>query len=121
MLDLESIALELRDLNKMAATVPKVAGALLRIAEELEGDLDHEGNPRMPNWSTDTRPAPQIHYRINVSGLKRVPDATFTIDGDCRDVSLESYIDQEQAFRAEVDRLYPLAGVVKEKNGAVES
>ena len=59
-------------------------------------------------WSQDSRPAPQIHFRVNVSGLKRVPDATFAIDGDIRDVDMDEFWKQRDAFQQEVDRRYPL-------------
>ena len=63
---------------------------------------------RRPFWNTDSRPAPQVHFRVNVSGLKRVPDATFTIDGDIRDVDMDDFFAQRDRFQAEVDERYPL-------------
>ena len=61
-----------------------------------------------PNWSKDSRPAPQVHFRVNVSGLKRVPDATFTMDGDIRDVDMDEFFAQRDRFQAEVDERYPI-------------
>ena len=84
---------------------PELAKQLFGMADRLEREAFQRSS-----WSHDARPAPQIHFRVNVSGLKRVPDATFTMDGDIRDMDLGSYIEAQTAFQAEVDRLYPLPG-----------
>lgn len=60
------------------------------------------------SWSRDNRSAPQIHFRLNVSGLKRVPDATFTMDGDIRDLGMYGFFERQIEFQAKVDELYPL-------------
>ncbi len=59
-------------------------------------------------WTRDHRPAPQVHFRCNVQGLKRVPDATFTMDGDIRDMDMAEFWKQRDAFQREVDRRFPL-------------
>ena len=79
------------------------ANQLEELADEL-AVIEEENHP----WSNDTRPAPQVHRRCNVSGLKRVPDATFTIDGDIRDVNSADFWRQQEEFQAEVDARYPL-------------
>ena len=59
-------------------------------------------------WTRDHRDAPQVHFRVNVSGLKRTPDATFTMDGDIRDVDMAEFWKQRDAFQREVDKRFPL-------------
>ena len=78
----------------------------LKYWEHAIMDLLRETNA---HWSNDTRPAPQVHMRVQVGGQKRVPEATFTIDADIRDVTLEDYFEQRDKFQAMVDERYPLA------------
>ena len=54
------------------------------------------------------RDAPQVHYRCNVQGQKRVPDATFTLEGDDRDINVVEFWRRRDEFQREVDRRYPL-------------
>ena len=63
----------------------------------------------------EKRPAPQVHFRVNIGGLKRVPDATFTMDGDMRDIDQEMFFEAHDRFQAEVDQRYPLPDQEKPK------
>ena len=94
-------------LNTMAESVRPFleddANKLEDLADELNA-IEEEKHP----WSNDTRPAPQVHFRVNVSGLKRVPDATFTMDGDIRDIDMDNFFELQDRFQAEVDARYPL-------------
>lgn len=76
--------------------------------ESVIRDLEIIEREAATNWSNDSRPAPQVHYRVNVAGLKRVPDATFTVEGDVRDVNMAEFWEQRDAFQREVDRRFPL-------------
>ncbi len=75
--------------------------------DDLMDDLEEASNHES-SWSNDSRPAPQVHFRCNVQGLKRVPDATFTMDGDIRDMDMAEFWKQRDAFQREVDRRFPL-------------
>ena len=56
----------------------------------------------------EKREPPQVHYRVNVQGQKRVPDATFTLEGDDRDIDVQEFWQRHDEFQREVDRRYPL-------------
>lgn len=110
MADLQSISTRLENLSEELRPSPDtrhIAEVLDGIANDLvtirEGPFKH-----YPGWSQDSRPAPQIHYRVNVSGMKRTPDATVTMDGDIRDVDLIYFWAIQDEFQAEVDERYPL-------------
>ena len=77
-------------------------------AAALQSRLDDEGVSRGPV---------QVHFRVNISGLKRVPDATFTVDGDIRDVHPALFWAAHDAFQAEVDKRYPLPPVKADDPG----
>ncbi|MEE8465004.1 MAG: hypothetical protein V3S68_00905 [Dehalococcoidia bacterium] len=93
---------------------------LLREAESLEAVVDlanllEEATDGVEELFDEVsyqprRPGPLIHRRVQLGGQKRIPEATFTIDADFRDIDNAEYWRQRDEFQAEVDSRYPLPG-----------
>ncbi len=103
-MELKNISNRLADLAEEQRQTPDMNTDVLDgIVNELDAIIEAD-----KAWSHDTRPAPQVHFRVNVSGLKRVPDATFTMEGDIRDLNPTEFWANRDAFQREVDLRYPL-------------